>query len=186
MIYLILNNWLNIEESIESIAYWSLEGTEGVPRNGHRKLQLAWPCFTLKSLHAQTLMLTDVQTPFLVEQFEATVSQSTIPSPPLILGQRIRGLSLCLGEFHPSKTRAGLGRAPTMSGPWLREKHLSNTTSRTRVFFKSGEYFGRLRCSSTRRKIQRERTMPYQTSSIRQVVPPEWLGAPGASQTPNS
>ena len=37
----------------------------GVPRNGGRKQQLAWSRFTLNSLHAQTLMLTDVQTSFL-------------------------------------------------------------------------------------------------------------------------
>ena len=41
----------------------SLEGTKGVPSNGGHKWQLVWSCFTLNSLHAQTLTLTDVQTP---------------------------------------------------------------------------------------------------------------------------
>ena len=43
----------------------SLEGTKGLPRNGGRKQQLVWSCLTLDSLHVQTLMSTDVQTPFL-------------------------------------------------------------------------------------------------------------------------
>ena len=42
----------------------TLEGTEGVPTNGGRKYQLVWLGFTLNSVHVQTLILTDVQTPF--------------------------------------------------------------------------------------------------------------------------
>ena len=42
-----------------------LEGTKGVPRNGGHKQQLVRSCVVLKSLHVQTLTLTDVQTPFL-------------------------------------------------------------------------------------------------------------------------
>ena len=44
----------------------ALEGTKGVPRNGGRKQQVVWSCFALNSLHVQTLMLTDAQTPLLV------------------------------------------------------------------------------------------------------------------------
>ena len=44
----------------------SLEGTKGVPRIAGPKKQLVWSCSTLDHLHVQTLMLTDVQTPFLV------------------------------------------------------------------------------------------------------------------------
>ena len=40
------------------------QGTGGVPKNGGRKYQLVRSCFALDSLHAQTLMMTDVQTPF--------------------------------------------------------------------------------------------------------------------------
>ena len=42
-----------------------LEGAKGVPRNGCHEWQLVRLCSTLNSLHAQTLMLTDAQNPFL-------------------------------------------------------------------------------------------------------------------------
>ena len=34
-----------------------LEGSQGVPRNGGRKQQLVWWCFTLSCLHAQTFIM---------------------------------------------------------------------------------------------------------------------------------
>ena len=48
---------------INTASILSLEGTKGVPRNGGRK---SWfeRDFHLNSLHVQTLMITDVQTPF--------------------------------------------------------------------------------------------------------------------------
>ena len=38
---------------------------KGVPRNGGREQQLVCSCFALNSLHLQTIVLTDVPTPFL-------------------------------------------------------------------------------------------------------------------------
>ena len=59
--------WHALSAALEAICLRtaSLEGTKGVPRNGGRKQQLVWSHVTFNSLHIQTLMLTDVQNPFL-------------------------------------------------------------------------------------------------------------------------
>ena len=58
----LLNPWSRGLRRRRQQAGRHLEGSKGVPRNGGCEWQLVRSCFTLSSLHVQTLMLTDVQT----------------------------------------------------------------------------------------------------------------------------
>ena len=65
-------------DAVDLSTDWFLEGTKGVPRNGGRKKQPVWSCLALDSLRAQTLVLTDVQTPFFGTPLVLLRLQSTV------------------------------------------------------------------------------------------------------------